>query len=249
MANRHFGEHSCREPRGIISEPVQNANTDFPNVVTFPRRGGAMKIPWVPVVVAATLLAVVVFLFNSMDSGPKVFGQPRMERLADLDGVETEISIAPDGSRLVAVASGDLWLFDIDGGSPQRLTQTIDEESFPAWAPDGQRVSFTRGSDTFTLPASPSTNPPNNPQQAELFKENATSLSWSANGRVAFVRDRTLWITDPGGASERALVEPDTNPEVSARGPRFSPDSLQIAYIKTNRGLRGEVWAIDVTNG
>ena len=61
-----------------------------------------MKIPWVPLTVAATLVAIVVFLFNSMDSGPKVFGAPGLERLADLDGVETEVSVAPDGSRLYA---------------------------------------------------------------------------------------------------------------------------------------------------
>jgi Tol biopolymer transport system component len=203
-----------------------------------------MKIPWVPLTVAATLVILVVFLFNSMDSGPKVFGQPRLERLADLDGIETEVSIAPDGNRLVAVVSGDLWLFDIAQGSRQRLTQTIDKESFPAWAPDGQQVSFTRGANTFTLPAAASDN-----QEPELFKENATSLSWSATGRLAFVRDRTLWITDMDGTGERALLEPDANPELSVRGPRFSPDSQQIAFIKTNLGLRGEVWTIDANKG
>jgi Tol biopolymer transport system component len=203
-----------------------------------------MKIPWVPLVVAATLVAVVVFLFNSMDSGSRVFGQPRLEKLADLEGTETEVSIAPDGSRLIAVASGDLWLFNIAAGSSTRLTQTTDKESFPAWAPDGQRVTFTRGTDTFTLPASSPA-----PQEPELFKENATSLSWSATGRLAFVRDRTLWVTDTAGNDERAFLEPDANPEISVRGPRFSPDSQQIAFIKTNLGLRGEVWTIDATKG
>src|SRR5688572_10005389 len=204
-----------------------------------------MKIPWVPLTVAATLVAIVVFLFNSMDSGPKVFGAPSLERLADLEGVETEVSVAPDGSRLVAIASGDLWLFDIAQGSQRRLTQTTDNESFPAWAPDGQRVSFTRGLDTFTLSAST----PSENQEPELFKENATSLSWSATGRLAFVRDRALWVTDPGGGAERALLEPDANAEISVRGPRFSPDSQQIAFVKTNLGLRGEVWTIDANNG
>jgi len=79
-----------------------------------------MKIPWVPLVVAATLVAIVVFLFNSMDSGLKVFGQPRLESLADLDGNETDVSLATDGVRLVAVASGDLWLFEIPSGSRQQ---------------------------------------------------------------------------------------------------------------------------------
>ncbi len=39
-----------------------------------------MKIPWVPLVVAATLVTIVVFLFNSMGSGQKVFGQPTLEK-------------------------------------------------------------------------------------------------------------------------------------------------------------------------
>jgi len=99
-----------------------------------------MKIPWVPLVVAATLVAVVVILFNSMDSGLKVFGQPRLESLTDLDGNETEVSMAPDGARLVAVASGDLWLFEIASGSRQQLTQSTDKESFPAWAPARLRL-------------------------------------------------------------------------------------------------------------
>jgi Tol biopolymer transport system component len=204
-----------------------------------------MKIPWVPLVVAATLVTIVVFLFNSMDSGPRVFGQPRLEKVADFDGDETEVSVAPDGTRLVAVASGDLWLFNIGSGSRQRLTQTVDKESFPAWTPDGKRLTFSRGANTFSLQASSS----DNPQEPELFKENATSLSWSATGRFAFVRDRTLWVTDAEGTHERALIEPDANPEISVRGPRFSPDSEQIAFIKTNLGLRGEVWTINASDG
>ena len=203
-----------------------------------------MKIPWVPLGVAATLVTIVVLLFNSMGSGKKAFGQPTLEKLADLDGTETEVSIAPDGTRLVAVASGDLWLFNIADGSRRRLTETNDKESFPAWAFDGKRVTFTRGSDTFAISADLS---PGNPTEPQLFKENATSMSWSTTGRLTFVRDRTLWITDAGGVHERALIEPDANPDISVRGPRFSPDSLQIAFVKTNVGLQGEVWVVDTT--
>ena len=201
-----------------------------------------MKIPWVPLGVATTLVIVVVFLFNSMGSGQKVFGQPMLERLADFEGTETEVSIAPDGMRLVAVASGDLWLFNVADGSRQRLTETTEKESFPAWTSDGQRVTFTRGTDTFAVSAA-------NPTAPQLFKENATSLSWSATGRLTFVRNRTLWITDAGGTHERALVEPDANSEIAVRSPRFSPNSLQIAFVKSNLGLQGEVWVIDATSG
>ena len=175
-----------------------------------------MKIPVVPLAVATTLVAAAVILFNSASSGRKTFGMPGLERLVDLDGTETEVSLAPDGSRLVAVASGDLWLFNIGDGSRRKLTETTDPESFPAWAPDGKRVTFTRGRDTFATPIGPA----DAPSEPLLFKENATSLSWSSTGRLTFVRDRTLWITDGGGTNERAVIEPDANPEITVRNPR-----------------------------
>jgi len=207
-----------------------------------------MKIPVVPLVVATTLVVGAIILFNSMSSGQKTFGMPRLERLVDLDGTETEVSMAPDGTRLVAVASGDLWLFNIGDGSRRKLTETADPESFPAWAPDGKRVTFTRGRDTLSTSLD-GLDGPDGPSEPRLFKENATSLSFSGTGRQTFVRDRALWVTDGGGTNERALIEPDPNPDITIRGPRFSPDSLQIAFVKTNLGLQGEVWTVDATNG
>jgi Tol biopolymer transport system component len=201
-----------------------------------------MKIPVVPLVIAVTLLGSVLILFNSMSSEKMVLGPPRLQRVVDLDGTETEVAAAPDGSRLVAIASGDLWLFDIGGGSRQRLTETTDKESFPAFATDGKQVTFTRGADTFVVS-------PENPSDPQLFRENATSMSFSLTGQQTFVRNRTLWITDPGGGNERPLIEPDANPEISVRTPRFSPDTTQIAFVRTSLGLHGEVWVADSSKG
>jgi Tol biopolymer transport system component len=201
-----------------------------------------MKLPVIPLVVAATLIGIVVYLFNSVSSGRLKFGEARLEKIADLMGTETEVAVAPDGARLVAVASGDLWLFNIADGTRQRITETPESESFPAWAPDGKRVTFTRGNNIFSASG-------NNFSSSQLLKEDATSLSWSATGRQAFVRNRTLWITDAAGLHERPLVEPDANPEVTVLLPRFSPDSTQVSYIKTTFGWRGEVWVADATTG
>jgi Tol biopolymer transport system component len=201
-----------------------------------------MKIPVVPLVVATTLIAVVLYLFNSASSEHLTFGEPRLEKLADLEGAETEVAVAPDGSRLVAIASGDLWLFNITDGSRKRLTQTTDFESFPAWTPDGKRLTFTKGQDTFV------TSGPDF-SAIQLLKENATALTWSPSGRQAFVRDRTLWITDAAGLHDRAMVPADDNPETTVTQPHFSPDSTRLSYIKTTAGLHGEVWVADATTG
>jgi Tol biopolymer transport system component len=201
-----------------------------------------MKIPVVPLAVAATLIAVVLYLFNSASSVRLTFGEPRLEKLTDLEGTETEVAVAPDGSRLVAIASGDLWLFNITDGSRKRLTQTDEFEGFPAWTPDGKRLTFTKGQDTFVASG-------NDFSSSQLFKENATSMSWSATGRQAFVRNRTLWITDAAGLHDRALLEPDDNPETTVTQPHFSPDSTQVSFIKTTVGLHGKVWVADATTG
>src|SRR5262245_61552111 len=108
-----------------------------------------MRLPIVPFIVAATILMAAVYLFNSSKSSHRLLDVPRLSRLADVDGIETEVAIAPDGNRYAVIVDGDLWLLDMSAGSRQQITRTPEPESFPAWAPDGKRITFTRGSDTF----------------------------------------------------------------------------------------------------
>src|SRR5438874_1639920 len=200
-----------------------------------------MRLPIIPFVVAATLLAGAWYLFTATRPSHKTIDVPKLTRLADIDGIETEVAVAPDGNRFAVVVSGDLWLLDISTGARHQVTQTPETESFPAWTPDGKRITFTRGSDTFAI--DPET------KSEELFRTNATSLSSSATSRTVFVRDRALWIANPNDQDEKKLVEADATADVTIEQPRFSPDSLQIAFIKMQLGLRGEVWVADVLTG
>ena len=72
-----------------------------------------MRLPIVPLIVAATILTVAVYLFNSSKSGHRTLDVPRLTRLADIDGTETEVAIAPDGNRYAVISGGDLWILDI----------------------------------------------------------------------------------------------------------------------------------------
>ena len=91
-----------------------------------------MRLPIVPIIVAATILTAAVYLFNASKSTHRILDVPRLTRLADIDGTETEVAIAPDGHRYAVIADGDLWLLDMAGGSRERLTRTPEPESFPA---------------------------------------------------------------------------------------------------------------------
>jgi Tol biopolymer transport system component len=184
-----------------------------------------MRLPVIPFVVAVTLLAAVWYLFTASKPGHLTLDVPRLSRLTDIDGVETEVAVTPDGKRLAVVVSGDLWVLDQSGGMRKQLTRTTEPESFPNWTPDGKRITFTRSGDTFVI--DPETG------AETLFRSNATSLSWSHTSRTTFVQDRALWIANPNDQDGQKLVDADMIPDVDIRTPRFSPDALQIAYIKS----------------
>src|SRR6185295_18663347 len=147
-----------------------------------------MRLPIIPFVVAAVLLGGAWYLFNASRSGLRTPDVPRLARLADVEGIETEVAVTPDGTRCAVIASGDLWFLNLSNGDRKQLTRTPQPESFPNWTPDAKRITFTRGADTFAI--SPDSG------AEELFRANATSLSWSATSRTTFVRDRALWITN-----------------------------------------------------
>src|SRR5262245_25089059 len=63
-----------------------------------------MRLPIIPFLIAATILGTVVYLFNSTGSARRILDVPRLTRLADIDGVETEVSPSPGGARCVVVA-------------------------------------------------------------------------------------------------------------------------------------------------
>jgi Tol biopolymer transport system component len=202
-----------------------------------------MRLPIIPILITALLLGGILYLFNAGGGGDrKVMDAPRLSRLTDVDGVETEVAISPDGSHCAIISDGDLWMVSLSDGKKVRLTQTPEPESFPAWSPDGRRVTFSRGPDTFVVPAEagPDTTP-------EIFKSDATNLSWATSGRTTYVRNRGLWITDGGAQNDKQIVAPDSNPNITLRNPRFSPDTLQIAFIKRFLDIDGQVWLVDAT--
>src|SRR5215470_11523530 len=128
-----------------------------------------MRLPIIPFVIAATLLTTVWYFFNATRSNQRTLDVPRLSRLADIDGIETEVAATSDGDRLAVIASGDLWVLNLSNGTRKQITKTTDTEAFPNWTPDGKQVTFTRGADTYAVD-------PDTGAEA-LFRSNVTWLS------------------------------------------------------------------------
>jgi Tol biopolymer transport system component len=203
-----------------------------------------MKVPVLPLTIAVAILGALVYFLSTAKAPPRAhFGAPILTRIGEFEGTETEVSIAPDGKQYAAIVSGNVWLLNIGDGSRKQITETPEPASFPSWTPDSRRITFTRGNDTWAVNVE-------EPQfAASVFKANATSLDWSPSGRMAFVRDRELWLANSNGLNESKIILADPDPDITIHSPRFSPDSTQISFIKSQQNLRGEVWIVNVLTG
>jgi eukaryotic-like serine/threonine-protein kinase len=99
------------------------------------------------VIIGGTLTA---WLARTPGSGPQTFGPTRMTaaRLTGYSGRQYAAALAPDGRSFVFVSnhagSPDIWLRQVSGGEPVRLTNDALEESDLVFSPDGESVYFTR---------------------------------------------------------------------------------------------------------
>lgn len=64
---------------------------------------------------------------------------------------ETALEWSDSGKALLLSVRGDLFLFTLDTGKWEQLTQTPEREHDPKLSPDGSRVGFRRGHDLYSM--------------------------------------------------------------------------------------------------
>jgi Tol biopolymer transport system component len=156
--------------------------------------------------------------------------------------------LAPDGRRAAVTRErpdgNDLWLLDLERGSPSRFTSASANNVYPVWSPDGRTIVFTSATlRLFRKDSGGSTDE----QQVTEGPNTQLATDWSRDGRVLIYQEVApgtgwdLWTVPftpegkvPGGAKPAPYLRTKFN-EWHAR---FSPEPSPrwVAYESDETG-------------
>jgi serine/threonine-protein kinase len=153
--------------------------------------------------------------------------------------------ISPDGSRLAYTApsskGGDVWVYDVQRGTPTQLTFSGPGLREVAWAPDSKHLVYGDGQSLWWIRADGSGEP------RKLLENvlNPRPFNFSPDGRLAYSPFGTqglpdVWtlpidLTDPDNPKP-GKAEPFLSEAIVEVDPAFSPDGKFLAYASTESG-------------
>ncbi len=166
--------------------------------------------------VIAVLTLAVFNLFAQADK-PTLFRQPTVNK-----------------THIVFVYAGDLWKVAREGGTAERLTSGIGNESSPIFSPDGNSIAFTGeydgNVDIYVVSANGG-----EPKRLTFHPGNDTSIGWTPDGNsVVFLSARNSSMPTPKMFTMNINGEslPSELPfPMAGGGASFSPDGTKIAYM------------------
>ena len=158
--------------------------------------------------------------------------------------------LSPDGAQIVFSAIGNLWVADLPGGSPRRLTDAEHREYMPAYSPDGQWIVYVSWSDSeggqiWKIPASGGTpvalgesagyyaNPSFSPDGESVSFVMGSARGWLSEDSSDIKEIRTISVE--GGASTMVTTAPG-----AWVAPKFSADGERIYYLETGSYRPGD---------
>ena len=152
--------------------------------------------------------------------------------------------LSPDGRRLALAVDGQLWVFEMDGRPPIRLTSGDPRAYSSIWTPDGQYLLFERdgagGPQTLFRVRTDGSGAPEPAGPEGHFHPHG----WSADGRELIATrlvDNTTDLVRFGPEAAAPVREVLATPQNEGAAAAVSPDGRWLAYASDSTG-RSEIW-------
>ena len=167
-------------------------------------------------------------------------------------------SVSPDGNQLAFSFQGDIWISDITGGNPRRLTIHEAYESSPVWSLDNSHIVFASdrfgNNDVFDIPVKGGT-----PRRLTYHSAGDSPYSITPSGDILFTTSRTykqvereaeIYYLEEGTSTEKRFMD------ALGFDPVSSPDGTKIAFVRGtcridreayNGPANRDIWVFDRT--
>lgn len=160
-------------------------------------------------------------------------------------------SAEPSGTILfVSNRDGNAQIYHMnsDGSAQQALTQGPEENTEPAWSPNGTRIAFTSyrdgNAEIYVMNADGSSQ---KRLTADRFADN--SPLWAPDGRVIFRSNRDRWTNFYAVNSDGSGLKQLTNSPVDKSAPVLSPDGRWIAFVVHGQLGSSEIYVMPAGGG
>ena len=170
----------------------------------------------------------------------------RKQRVLPKPGIWTP-RFSPDGRRIVHGGfapgrdSSDLWITDVESGTPQRLTTDGMDENDATWSPDGKLIAYSveaaGGKDVFVLPleggnARPLIRRSGIQWPTDWVRDGSAVLFTNMEVIGGTVGAQDIWAQPLDGTAAR----PYAATPARESGARASPDAHWVAYESDESG-------------
>jgi Tol biopolymer transport system component/DNA-binding winged helix-turn-helix (wHTH) protein len=265
--NPRFVETLARRGYRFIAPLDVGAGLALP---TRAQQAAPLQRRWAAALGTTALVLVIVGAigYRHVRPAPKAPAPPmRVVPFTSFPGHEVDARFSPDGNQIAFAWDGekednwDIYVKMIGEEKPLRLTTNPAADQAPAWSPDGRYIAFRRHTEAedaiFLVPALGGPERKLHSGKSVTPFSSLLPLDWSPDGKYLVYREARpgqlswnlslLAIENP--EDRRALTSP-SGPNAMEYFPRFSPDGLNVAFVRASGPGSGDnIYVVGTAGG
>ncbi|MGC9973282.1 MAG: protein kinase [Bryobacteraceae bacterium] len=226
------------------------------------RRPSRRRWLWVSAAIAAVMALALIWWLRRE---PPAAGEHQAVSLTSYPGEQASPSLSPDGNRVAFVWNGEkqdsfqIYVIQIGGGTPVRITNDAGRPFSLAWSPDDRHIAFLRqveGDRAAIVLVPPFGGPERKLAETSISTDTLFCLSWTPDGKwLAFParnspgEPHSIWVVSVDTGERRRLTVPRVAPgALGDTSAAFSPDGRMLAFSRGEKDNIARPYALSLSH-